>query len=82
MQKEDKAVVQGVINDITDFSEAVNDVMSRLKTEAQNMADVWKDAQYNQFITCIEELDAGIKKDLQELGEAQQELSRRLAMYD
>ena len=45
------------------------------------MEDDWKDAQYAQFVDCVEELDSGIKKDLQELEEAQQDLKRRLAEY-
>lgn len=81
IQKEDRDIVQGVIDDITNFTDAITEVMTQLKSEVQNMEDDWKDAQYAQFVDCVEELDSGIKKDLQELEEAQQDLKRRLAEY-
>ena len=82
MQKEDREVVQGVIQDITDFSDAITEVMGRLKAAVADMSDVWKDAQYSQFQDYIDELNNNVNSDLAELDEAREDLARRLALYD
>lgn len=82
MQKEDKEVVAGVIQDIADFSEAITGVMGDLKSAVSNMNDIWNDAQYTIFQNYIDELDANIARDLEELENARAQLAYKLSLYD
>jgi len=82
MQKEDKEVVAGVIQDITDFSEAITGVMGDLKSTVSNMNDIWNDAQYTIFQNYIDELDTNVARDLEELENARAQLAYKLSLYD
>lgn len=82
MEKEDRDIVTAVINDITDFSEVILQVMSQLKTSVSGMHDIWDDTQYRQFSDYVEELERSVKQDIAELGEAKTDLADRLKHYD
>ena len=82
MEKEDRDIVTAGINDITDFSEAITQVMAQLKSSVREMNDVWNDAQYTRFYSYVDELEKSVKQDIDELGEAKTDLARRLAQYD
>lgn len=82
MEKEDRDIVTAVINDITDFSEGITQVMEQLKSSVREMNDVWDDAQYTQFFSYVDELERSVKRDIDELGEAKADLADRLAQYD
>ena len=82
MEKEDRETVTQVINDITDFSEAIVQVMEQLKSSVSEMNDVWNDDQFKQFESYVDELEKSVKQDIDELGEAKSDLASRLAHYD
>lgn len=82
MEKEDRDIVTAVINDITDFSEGITQVMEQLKSSVREMNDIWDDAQYTQFFSYVDELERSVKRDIDELGEAKADLANRLAQYD
>lgn len=82
MEKEDRDIVTAVINDITDFSEGITQVMEQLKSSVREMNDIWDDAQYTQFFSYVDELERSVKRDIDELGEAKVDLANRLAQYD
>lgn len=82
MEKEDRDIVTAVINDITDFSEGITQVMEQLKSSVREMNDIWDDAQYTQFFSYVDELERSVKRDIDELGEAKTDLANRLAQYD
>lgn len=82
MEKEDRDIVTAVINDITDFSEVITQVMEQLKSSVSEMNDIWDDAQYTQFFSYVDELERSVKRDIDELGEAKADLANRLAQYD
>ena len=82
MEKEDRDIVTAVINDITDFSEVITQVMDQLKSSVSEMNDIWDDAQYTQFFSYVDELERSVKRDIDELGEAKVDLANRLAQYD
>lgn len=82
MEKEDRDIVTSVIKDIDSYNSKIIELMGKLKSTVSGMNEYWKDAQYNEFVTYIEELDGSIKQDLAILDESKQDLQRRLAMYN
>lgn len=82
MEKECREAVESVIQDITDFSKEITDIMKQLKSSVSKLNDVWKDAQYTQFEDYIDELKSNIQLNLNELETAREDLRKKLWMYD
>ena len=82
MEKEDRERVEQVVRDIEDFTDAIDTVMTELKSKVKEMSDTWDDAQYRQFEAYVDELDANVKKDIEELGSARERLEAKLKLYD
>lgn len=82
MEKEDREIVEQVVRDIEDFTDAIDTVMTELKSKVKEMSDTWDDAQYRQFEAYVDELDANVKKDIEELGSAREKLEAKLKLYD
>lgn len=82
MEKECREAVESVIQDITDFSKEITDIMKQLKSSVSELNDVWKDAQYTQFEDYIDELKSNIQLNLNELETAREDLRKKLIMYD
>ena len=82
MEKEHREIVEQVVRDIEDFTDAIDTVMTELKSKVKEMNDTWDDAQYRQFEAYVDELDANVKKDIEELGSAREKLEAKLKLYD
>lgn len=79
--KANREVVQRLIDDMHDFSEYVNGELRTMIEQADRLGDSWKDPQYVQFSSFINELSASLQKDLEVFGEATVALQKKVNMY-
>lgn len=80
--KANREVVQGLINDMNDFSEYVNEELNNMLYQVNRLGETWKDPQYEQFSSFINDLNDSLKKDLAVFDEASNALQNKVNMYD
>lgn len=80
--KANREVVQGLINDMRDFSEFVNLELDKMLNQTNRLGETWKDPQYEQFSSFINDLNDSLKKDLAVFDEASNALQNKVNMYD
>ena len=79
--KANRAVVQGLINDMNAFHEHVTSEIQKMKSKTSALSNAWRDAQYEQFSAFMEELCSAMKSDLEVIQESAAFLQNKLSLY-
>ena len=79
--KASSSVVAALIKDMRDFSNYVESELQKMVNEANQLGQSWKDPQYDQFRSFINDLTDSLKGDLATFGEATDQLQKKLDMY-
>lgn len=80
--KASRAVVGQLITDMNDFSNYVKNELHAILGAAKNLGEFWRDPQYDQFISFVNDLTASLKKDLFVFDEAADALQKKLNKYN
>lgn len=78
--KASKSAILEVINDIDKYSQYVNEELKLLSDEARHLADLWKDAKFDDFMTYVEKMKSSIEKDLERIDEAKYVLKEKVGI--
>ena len=78
--KASKSAIEGVIRDISAYTEAVKRELSLLIGDIESLSDVWCDEKHKELLSAAHRMCADVDSGLDVLSHARSELIRKVGM--